>query len=41
MKVYRTDKIITRDKVKENKDVLYLFGDNLLRKDYKRSNRGQ
>lgn len=32
MKVYRTDKIITRDKVKENLDVLYLFGDNLLRK---------
>ena len=32
MIVYRTDKIITRDKVKENPDVLYLFGDNLLRK---------
>ena len=32
MKVYRTDKIITRDKVKENPEVLYLFGDNLLRK---------
>lgn len=32
MLVYRTDKIITRDKVKENPDVLYLFGDNLLRK---------
>ena len=32
MIVYRTNKIITRDKVKENPDVLYLFGDNLLRK---------
>ena len=32
MIVYRTDKIITRNKVKENPDVLYLFGDNLLRK---------
>jgi len=32
MIVYRTDKIIRRDKVKENPDVLYLFGDNLLRK---------
>lgn len=32
MVIYRTDKIITRDKVKENPDVLYLFGDNLLRK---------
>jgi hypothetical protein len=32
MIVYRTDKIITRDKVKDNPDVLYLFGDNLLRK---------
>lgn len=32
MIVYRTDKIITKDKVKENTDVLYLFGDNLLRK---------
>ena len=32
MIVYRTDKIITRDKVKENPDVLYLFGDNSLRK---------
>ena len=32
MIVYRTDKVITRDKIKENPDVLYLFGDNLLRK---------
>lgn len=32
MKVYRTDKIITRSKIRENPDVLYLFGDNLLRK---------
>ena len=32
MIVYRTNKIITRDKVKKNPDVLYLFGDNLLRK---------
>ena len=31
MIVYRTDKIITRDKVKENPDVLYLFGDNIVR----------
>ena len=31
MIVYRTDKIITRDKVKENPDVLYLFGDNAVR----------
>ena len=31
MIVYRTDKIITRDKVKENPDVLYLFGDNTVR----------
>lgn len=32
MKVYRTDKRITRGKIKENPDVLYLFGDNLIRK---------
>jgi hypothetical protein len=32
MKVYKTDKIILRQKIQENKDVLYLFGDNLLRK---------
>lgn len=32
MKIYKTDKIITRDKLKENPKVLYLFGDNLLRK---------
>ena len=32
MIVYRTDKVITRDKIKENPDVLYLFGDKLLRK---------
>lgn len=32
MKVYRTDKIIKREKIKENPDVLYLFGDNLIRK---------
>ena len=32
MVIYKTDKIITRNKVKENPDVLYLFGDNLLRK---------
>lgn len=32
MKVYRTDKIITRDKVRANPDVLYLFGDNDIRK---------
>lgn len=31
MIVYRTNKIITRDKVKENPDVLYLFGDNIVR----------
>jgi hypothetical protein len=31
MLVYRTDKIITRDKIKENPDVLYLFGDNTVR----------
>lgn len=30
--VYRTDKIIKREKLKQNPDVLYLFGDNLLRK---------
>jgi hypothetical protein len=32
MTVYRTDKIILREKIKANPDVLYLFGDNLLRK---------
>lgn len=32
MKIYRTNKIIKRDKLKENPEVLYLFGDNLLRK---------
>lgn len=31
-KVYRTDKIITRDKIRQNPDVLYLFGDNLIGK---------
>lgn len=31
MIAYRTNKIITRDKVKENHDVLYLFGDNIVR----------
>lgn len=30
--VYRTEKIIKRQKLKQNPDVLYLFGDNLLRK---------
>ena len=32
MKIYRTSKIVTRDKLKENLDVLYLFGDNSIRK---------
>ena len=32
MTVYRTEKIIKRDKLKSNPDILYLFGDNLLRK---------
>lgn len=32
MKVYYTDKIITRDKIRKNPDVLYLFGDNYIRK---------
>lgn len=32
MKIYRTNKIITRDKIKENLEVLYLFGDNIIRK---------
>lgn len=32
MKVFRTDRVIKRDKIKENIDVLYLFGDNVLRK---------
>lgn len=32
MKVYRVNKIIKKDKVKSNPDVLYLFGDNDIRK---------
>jgi len=32
MKIYKTDKIITREKVRANPDVLYLFGDNDIRK---------
>ena len=31
MKVYITNSIITRNKLKENPDVLYLFGDNTVR----------
>lgn len=34
MKYYETDSIITRDKLKNNPDVLYLFGDNIERKGY-------
>lgn len=32
MKVYVTDKKITRDKIRANPDVLYLFGDNDVRR---------
>lgn len=32
MKIYRTDRIIKRGKVRQNPDVLYLFGDNMVRK---------
>lgn len=32
MKIYRTDKIIKREKIRQNPDVLYLFGDNMIRK---------
>lgn len=32
MKVYKTDKIVTREKVRANPYVLYLFGDNDIRK---------
>ena len=32
MKIYRTNKIITRDKIKQNPEVLYLFGDNIIRR---------
>lgn len=34
MKVYKTDKIIKREKVRANPDVLYLFGDNDIRKGF-------
>lgn len=32
MKYYKINKKVTRDKVRENKDVLYLFGDNTIGK---------
>ena len=32
MKYYRTDKRLTRGKIQENPNVLYLFGDNTIRK---------
>lgn len=32
MIIYRTDVIILREKLRKNPDVLYIFGDNLIRK---------
>ena len=32
MKIHRTDKIITRNNLRENRDILFLFGDNSTRK---------
>jgi len=32
MKIHRTDRIITRNNLRENRDILFLFGDNSTRK---------